>query len=300
MKEISAQSLYHYTDISAIKSILKSKGFRYSALSESIPYKRTFRRINFAVCFCDLVIDDATVHRSTYGQAAIALSKEWGIRNGVTPVQYIHSGTPALSDYYMAMMAVFRGMKSLTEEHNLNPSDVQRHHAAIIRWRRDEHEQVGHIEPRDPTREERTLVQHYNMELLKVTNDDSNEFTPIIEHTFESLMWYITLLHNELDNRDSYFRIYEEQSSSGKMVRRYDEREWRAVFQFMVGDSTETSIEKRDNGKEWLIEPYTLKFEVSDITQIIVANDVQNKNLELFLKEERLSDLIAKIIIAPI
>jgi len=41
------------------------------------------------VCFCDLPLSLIRKHLDEYGQFGIGLDKQWGIRNGVTPVFYM-------------------------------------------------------------------------------------------------------------------------------------------------------------------------------------------------------------------
>lgn len=41
------------------------------------------------VCFCDIPISLAWSNSNRYGKYAIGLKKEWGIRNGCNPVQYV-------------------------------------------------------------------------------------------------------------------------------------------------------------------------------------------------------------------
>lgn len=42
------------------------------------------------VCFCDLPLSLIRSHLNDYGQFGIGLDKRWGIKNGVTPVFYMH------------------------------------------------------------------------------------------------------------------------------------------------------------------------------------------------------------------
>tara|TARA_R100000935_G_scaffold57209_2_gene90649 strand:+ start:715 stop:1434 length:720 start_codon:yes stop_codon:yes gene_type:complete len=46
------------------------------------------------VCFCDIPLSQTTQHMNTYGNYAIGLSKEWGLKNRVTPVQYYYRESP--------------------------------------------------------------------------------------------------------------------------------------------------------------------------------------------------------------
>jgi hypothetical protein len=112
--DISSDYLFHFTrKLDSIKGILNG-GFRYSYLIEDLPFAGyasnifdqlpgvvRHQRHSNAACFCDLPLYLTAKHREQYGRYAIALTKEWGIRNSVTPVRYVHRKTPDLdSDTY--------------------------------------------------------------------------------------------------------------------------------------------------------------------------------------------------------
>lgn len=44
-------------------------------------------------CFCDLPISHISSHLEFYGSYGIGLSKNWGIKNGLTPLTYIHENS---------------------------------------------------------------------------------------------------------------------------------------------------------------------------------------------------------------
>lgn len=46
------------------------------------------------VCFCDIALTRLTEHTSYYGSYGIGMSKEWGERNGVSPVFYLNTEAP--------------------------------------------------------------------------------------------------------------------------------------------------------------------------------------------------------------
>jgi hypothetical protein len=97
---ISSNVLFHFTDsLKIIKSILKH-GFwpRYCPEYTLDPGDRRAARKRHPplhaapmVCFCDLPLSLILKHLDEYGKFAIGLTKEWGLRNGVTPVTYTHS-----------------------------------------------------------------------------------------------------------------------------------------------------------------------------------------------------------------
>ncbi len=46
------------------------------------------------VSFCDMPADLSIEHRKAYGEFCLGLSKDWGKRNGLTPVLYVYEGGP--------------------------------------------------------------------------------------------------------------------------------------------------------------------------------------------------------------
>jgi hypothetical protein len=48
-------------------------------------------------CFCDLPISHISSHLEFYGSYGIGLSKNWGIKNGLTPLTYIHENSCQLT-----------------------------------------------------------------------------------------------------------------------------------------------------------------------------------------------------------
>ncbi len=46
------------------------------------------------VCFCDIPLSQASEHMRSYGQYAIGMSKDWGIRSGIAPVLYTYDSSP--------------------------------------------------------------------------------------------------------------------------------------------------------------------------------------------------------------
>ena len=97
---ISANALFHFTNTRGnLISILENE-FRphYSLEDYSIilPTERQDINMRFAipmVSFCDIPISHSKTHRTTYGQYGIGLSKEWGQKNGVSPVLYVYHGS---------------------------------------------------------------------------------------------------------------------------------------------------------------------------------------------------------------
>jgi len=95
---VSANTLFHFTSIKGLTGILSSSGF-YCQYSDEhfeniLPSKSHYRFTYIPMTsFCDLTImqlSNDSVHRKDFGEFGIGLTKEWGIRNGVSPVMYVH------------------------------------------------------------------------------------------------------------------------------------------------------------------------------------------------------------------
>lgn len=98
---LSSNSLFHFTQSAEnLISILES-GFapRY-CLENFAMFDFGFEGDNAdnfkelavpMVCFCDIPLSKVKHHLSLYGDYGIGLSKEWGNRNGVSPVLYVDS-----------------------------------------------------------------------------------------------------------------------------------------------------------------------------------------------------------------
>lgn len=99
---ISANTLFHFTS---------SKENIRNILTYTFSPRYCLEHIDFLgddmpdiaipmVCFCDIPLSQVTEHVDTYGKYAIGLSKDWAIRNGISPVFYVYrdSRTNAIFD----------------------------------------------------------------------------------------------------------------------------------------------------------------------------------------------------------
>lgn len=131
---VSTQSLFHYTSFENLLGIIDN-GFKYSNFEEDLPFTMPegsfFAKFNetdliryyqhiASVCFCDLPFDRIEDHRNQYGQYCIGMSKEWAMKNGVTPVRYIHKGSPDIQNEIHRMLTQYL---PLHEKHNYNLID---------------------------------------------------------------------------------------------------------------------------------------------------------------------------------
>lgn len=91
---LSSNVLWHMTKKDAFLSILKNKQFRYSySLEKAFPVK-DMKGVAFPmISMSDLPFSEIATTKWTYGDYAIGLSREWGVRNGFSPVWYCNVGS---------------------------------------------------------------------------------------------------------------------------------------------------------------------------------------------------------------
>ncbi len=97
---ISSNALFHFTrSMEDIAGILEN-GFvarfcleDYSNLFDALT--DGFTMAFPMVCFCDLPISQLPGHMDFYGSYGLGMKKEWGIKNGISPVMYMHPGSDA-------------------------------------------------------------------------------------------------------------------------------------------------------------------------------------------------------------
>jgi hypothetical protein len=99
---ISANTLFHFTNsLENLIGILTNNFYpRYCLEDHSYFYtqymKNGMNQNEMAIpiiCFCDIPLSNIRSHVSTYGNYAIGLSKDWGIKNRINPVMYILSNS---------------------------------------------------------------------------------------------------------------------------------------------------------------------------------------------------------------
>jgi len=74
----------------------------FSFLSDS---NKDSLRMGFPmVCFSDIPLSKLKDHYEEYGEYAIGLTKEWGMKNGINPVMYLSSKDSLVNKYYIKMI----------------------------------------------------------------------------------------------------------------------------------------------------------------------------------------------------
>jgi uncharacterized protein (DUF433 family) len=299
---LSADYLFHYTKrLDVIKNILRI-GFRYYLIQEKIPYKETYQE-NFAICFCDLRIEDTVVHRKRYGNNSIVLSKEWGIKNCIQPVNYIHENSSVVSTKYIAMRSRFR---EIHQNHPHKDDVLQAMMDYLIFSRLLDKEKLNHEMIKIDIDENPNLPNEFaihEQEFLEFMGDLEriNRKVLCCEYIF-SMFKRINDLHLELEKRDAFARIYFD-NYSHKIL--YDEREWRAIKftddAFNVEENAARQITlyeyfntKADENKD--IAPTTRNEHLPDSENLIFSDD---DIVAILVQDEKSVDEIKEFLSKP-
>lgn len=59
-------------------------------------------------CFCDINLHRLSVHLEWYGYYGLAFSKEWGMKNGIQPMQYINPESELRRDFSSAFSSALK------------------------------------------------------------------------------------------------------------------------------------------------------------------------------------------------
>jgi hypothetical protein len=286
-KRLSSDHLYSYTeDFEALKNILKS-GFRYSRNVERLPYGN-YTQESFIICFCDILPEQSEYHASVYGKNALSLTKEWGIKNGVSPVSYVHGGSPGSRTEYLKLKNDFR--ETVKGERYLDDF------LSLVRFRKAREKGIFTKEKLKDERDNveldlylNTINQAFQEKMKKY---GSECLTEILNDWINPLFMLINKLCNELERRDVYQRLYQGdfEKKDGSIIKNkifYDEREWRAAI-FL----SQQEVEKKPDiltmikQKRYLPEEYNLQFDVSDLVEVLVEDDQHKKELISFIENE--------------
>ena len=87
---LSANTLFHFANkVENLEGILKEDFYpNYCLENLGSITGGNFRIAIPMVCFCDIPLSQIHKHTNTYGCYALGLTKEWGKRNGISPVLY--------------------------------------------------------------------------------------------------------------------------------------------------------------------------------------------------------------------
>lgn len=86
---LSSNILWHQTTKDVLKKILKERSFKYSYSLEYIETKTCKLECAFPMLsLCNIPFADIDDYLTKYGGNSIGLSRDWGLKHGITPVIY--------------------------------------------------------------------------------------------------------------------------------------------------------------------------------------------------------------------
>lgn len=265
---LSSDYLYNYKhDYDALEKTIQF-GFRYNLWDENLPYTK-FKQYNYMVCFCDIRWNDNKYHMSCYGKNILIMKKEWAIRNGITPVSYVHNTSPILDDAWVVRRYLNQLARYFITQRfgRINPSN----YVAVIE----------EIENQIVTYK----LDKVNLETVTNAAMWQNQFFNSISVIAQGTFSYSSQLGNafdalflELEKRDALSRIYQDNfvhPKSGNHPNKvlYDEREWRSL---KMPNST-NAAQVFANG--FLPSSENLIFNDDDVEYIVLENHRHKQDL---------------------
>lgn len=238
MGNFRTSSVFRFTkDFELLKKILKN-GIIPNYCEEDLSFDKTTFVVGIPMAsFCDIPITLLDEHNKRYGNYGIALSKEWAIKKGLTPIMYIANNKILQSVYFH-------------HEQNLK----------ILDWYNTKENKKKLIE--------NTMIKRFPFDdYIKIFNAQQ-------EHAINThIIGYLKM----------YKGVY-----IGNSINNYEENEWR----YIVPDTKGTEwFWTRDEYMRWRnpnnkditkvkkplpstsLKKYTLKFELNDISYILIKDD---------------------------
>ncbi len=101
--KIQADTLFNFcSKLEYLEEPIKTKMLSARYCEENIEYLNLekIKRISFPMkCFCDINMHKLEEHLSWYGYYGLAFKKEWGMKKGIQPVQYVNPDTELIKDF---------------------------------------------------------------------------------------------------------------------------------------------------------------------------------------------------------
>lgn len=120
---LSANALFHFmTESRFLYKALEAKALFPRYCKENITYLNLcvndHRLIEVAYpekCFCDIPLHKVHNHIENYGKFGIGFRKNWGIENGLQPIQYVNNNSNLIKDF----QKVFKKATEVTNENKI-------------------------------------------------------------------------------------------------------------------------------------------------------------------------------------
>ncbi len=282
---LSSDFLYTYTSKYENIELMLKFGLRHSLNIEKIPYKDSIQS-NFIVCFCDILPGQADYHKSIYGNYALAFTKEWGIQNGVSPLRYIHRNSPGATANYVRIKNDMREARNAF--HDGNQLD---YFLSLLLF--------STAREKGLFTKDKISDEINNLDLVKCMKSIDDSFAdkkrkfgdPALSELFNE--WVIPILHmleksvDELEKRDSFVRIYQDDFRDVKDKILYDEREWRSVkFITEQENNADPSVIKEAMKNRYLPLKYNLSFTLNDIAAVIVNSKEEKNKIQKYISTD--------------
>lgn len=110
--QIQADTLFTFTShLEYLIPIITNKMISPRYCTEDITYLNipNLKRIAFPMkCFCDINLHKLEIHLEWYGYYGLAFSKEWGMKKGIQPIQYINPSSELCKDFSIAFSSALQ------------------------------------------------------------------------------------------------------------------------------------------------------------------------------------------------
>lgn len=109
---IQADTLFTFTtQLEYMTPIIKNRLISPRYCDEDIRYLKIpkLKKIAYPMkCFCDINMHRLDEHLKWYGYYGLAFSKEWGMQNGIQPIQYINPDSALCKDFSIAFSSALQ------------------------------------------------------------------------------------------------------------------------------------------------------------------------------------------------
>lgn len=273
---LSSDYIYNYTpECETIKLILKN-GLRYSLNEESVT-SMNFIQQNFIICFCDILPKESDYHRSVYGKCGISFKKEWAIKNGISPVTYIHNNSSGTSNDYWQSKNDMRNAHRVLNDGGIRTEYIM---SLILLRTAKEKNLFNELETDNLEFHCQEYLSYFNQ---LQTNLGIEKFDKIMNKLVEPVFKTLEQFYDELERRDAFLRIYQGDFRDVENKILYDEREWRSV---KILEPNEKDILSEAIKNKFLPEEFNLKFNKNDISAILVHTDEEKQEIQNYIIQE--------------
>jgi len=282
---LSSTHLFNFTKKFDILKIILQKGFRYTKWKETLP-KSNFEQENYMVCFCDIPWIQNQEHRNCYGNNGIVLSKEWGIREGISPVRYINGTSVGMTDAYLQRKTFHREM---LQQNNYDFAPILLGELIMEKYIANGRlngvqsisaEIASNATFRTDFQADIDAIEKMETDIINAGHKD------VYENLNRYILSLVETLYDELEHRDAFERNYKEDFyhkcsglHPGKIL--YNEREWRSV-KFLDLEAL-----KEQEAPDYLPESENLMFTDDDVVAILAEKEEYKEEIKDLVRQNK-------------